>query len=320
MEPPSPAAWPGARSAAEDSSSSVSSMTSSEDELSTSASIITRNCTVCFANIASAADVFEHPTLHVLLCATCHEQVSAAVALFGADGSEDLCTWCGDGGDLLLCDHCPRAFCDACITQSLGVQYCSAAMSAPDWECVVCDPSLLDAQRRFLTDTREQLALQADGLADNTIFVAEDVDDDVGRQRLIDRLVAVEAELEEAANSLEDEATQRIRRELVAEMQTLAPKSGSTDIEAAADAELRTYIDLWTEKHDALADAAAELRDQCDAAGIDLALFYRCWDPKAKALATTTALQRTSRLGAPSSAEVRTALDVAICLICFRRR
>lgn len=44
------------------------------------------------------------------------------------DENEDVCTECGDGGDLLLCDGCPRAFHTDCVGESRipkGNWYCS---------------------------------------------------------------------------------------------------------------------------------------------------------------------------------------------------
>ncbi|KAF3784413.1 Increased DNA methylation 1 [Nymphaea thermarum] len=45
-----------------------------------------------------------------------------------ANDNDDLCTICGDGGDLLLCDGCPRAFHTECVALSCiprGNWYCS---------------------------------------------------------------------------------------------------------------------------------------------------------------------------------------------------
>lgn len=33
---------------------------------------------------------------------------------------DEQCRWCGDGGDLLLCDSCNNAFCKGCIRRNLG--------------------------------------------------------------------------------------------------------------------------------------------------------------------------------------------------------
>ena len=37
------------------------------------------------------------------------------VFTIGEDNHEDYCTLCGDGGDLVLCDKCPRSFCKVCL-------------------------------------------------------------------------------------------------------------------------------------------------------------------------------------------------------------
>ncbi|XP_078439998.1 uncharacterized protein LOC144710182 [Wolffia australiana] len=49
---------------------------------------------------------------------------------FSSSESDDLCRICGDGGDLLLCDICPRAYHKECV----GV----ASVPAGDWYCPCC--------------------------------------------------------------------------------------------------------------------------------------------------------------------------------------
>ena len=36
-----------------------------------------------------------------------------------ADGFDNQCTWCGEGGNLLICDYCVSAFCKKCIRVSI---------------------------------------------------------------------------------------------------------------------------------------------------------------------------------------------------------
>ncbi|KAM7528022.1 hypothetical protein LguiB_031432 [Lonicera macranthoides] len=46
---------------------------------------------------------------------------------FSADENDDLCSICADGGDLLLCDNCPRAFHPECVSLPFipqGTWYC----------------------------------------------------------------------------------------------------------------------------------------------------------------------------------------------------
>jgi len=48
------------------------------------------------------------------------------------DGNRDYCNVCKNGGDLLCCDHCPRAFHLACIGQTAD------ELPPGEWHCERC--------------------------------------------------------------------------------------------------------------------------------------------------------------------------------------
>ena len=84
--------------------------------------------------------VVRHPHLGV--------PISREAAKFYGDGdwvsSEDgdeYCRFCGQGGDILLCDKCPNAFCKKCLTKNLGARALREITKAEEWSCLVCDPS-----------------------------------------------------------------------------------------------------------------------------------------------------------------------------------
>ncbi len=55
------------------------------------------------------------------------------------DGSDKYCRWCGNGGELICCDVCPKAFCKRCLQRNLGRKFFSNITSAEDWKCLACD-------------------------------------------------------------------------------------------------------------------------------------------------------------------------------------
>ena len=65
---------------------------------------------------------------------------------FGRDeqGIEEFCTWCGDGGNLVCCDFCEKAYCKHCIKRNLGKPFLKTLLEATEdvkWKCFHCDQS-----------------------------------------------------------------------------------------------------------------------------------------------------------------------------------
>ncbi|XP_072040864.1 LOW QUALITY PROTEIN: uncharacterized protein [Amphiura filiformis] len=111
----------------------------------------TYKCTSCHEqlNHNNPKHVFKHKLLGVLLCRQCHKYLSSGNFDIDDEGSEDQCTWCGEGGNLICCDSCPKAFCRSCIKTNLGRAEISEILADEEeqWLCYVCNPaSLADLQ------------------------------------------------------------------------------------------------------------------------------------------------------------------------------
>jgi len=49
--------------------------------------------------------------------------------------------WCGQGGNILLCDNCTSSLCEGCLFKNLGRKYLRDAKTTDNWKCLLCDPS-----------------------------------------------------------------------------------------------------------------------------------------------------------------------------------
>ncbi|KAH8064428.1 histone-lysine N-methyltransferase [Aureococcus anophagefferens] len=58
-------------------------------------------------------------------------------------GHEIFCRLCGNGGDLFLCDACPRGLCVDCVGRTLGPSYAAREGSDAEWRCFECDEKKL---------------------------------------------------------------------------------------------------------------------------------------------------------------------------------
>lgn len=103
-------------------------------------------CTACNNQIGttSASDALEHPVLKVLICRKCHKWYSSAEIVRGADGKDEQCRWCSEGGDLVCCDFCHNSICKGCIRRNLGRKSLMDILNTDEdskWSCYVCDPA-----------------------------------------------------------------------------------------------------------------------------------------------------------------------------------
>ncbi|XP_048589245.1 transcriptional regulator ATRX isoform X2 [Nematostella vectensis] len=114
-------------------------------------------CTACGRHInPSHGKILRHPTLNVLVCKKCNQYYNSGPFTRDEYGIEEQCRWCGDGGALICCDKCEKAFCQPCIKRNCGKAYLKEVMNAPDdyhWNCFSCKlnnplPAVAQLQKR----------------------------------------------------------------------------------------------------------------------------------------------------------------------------
>jgi len=100
-------------------------------------------CTVCSKNvdpvIGSMKGVLRHPHIGTAQCRTCRQFYGDGDWPRTEDGDE-YCRMCAQGGDILLCDKCPNAFCKKCLGRNLGGRALREITKSEEWSCLLCDP------------------------------------------------------------------------------------------------------------------------------------------------------------------------------------
>lgn len=80
-------------------------------------------------------------------------------------GVEEFCRWCADGGDLICCDFCEKAFCKKCIKRNLGNSALRELLAADEndkWSCFCCDPAPISAIIRLCNRVMRMLDEEKD--------------------------------------------------------------------------------------------------------------------------------------------------------------
>lgn len=114
-------------------------------------------CTACgVEKDCTFHKLYAHPVLNVLLCDTCEKFYHAGDFTKDSEGYDEQCRWCGQGGNLLMCDspNCTYSFCNFCIKRNFSPQIFADILAKETWKCFCCDKSQLlihvDECRRFV--------------------------------------------------------------------------------------------------------------------------------------------------------------------------
>ena len=84
--------------------------------------------------------VLRHPHIGTAQCRTCRQFYGDGDWPRTEDGDE-YCRMCAQGGDILLCDKCPNAFCKKCLGRNLGGRALREITKSEEWSCLLCDPT-----------------------------------------------------------------------------------------------------------------------------------------------------------------------------------
>jgi len=131
------------------------------------------HCTACNKNLnVRRRKICKHPKLHVLLCKVCLKFINTSKFNRDDIGIEESCTWCGDGGNLVCCDFCEKAYCKHCIKRNVGKEFFEALVKAPDtvkWKCFSCDQTQIesfvkecDIIMKFIKEQRQNDSISID--------------------------------------------------------------------------------------------------------------------------------------------------------------
>jgi len=123
----------------------------------------TIKCTVCneCLNFKVSGQIQRHPELGVILCNKCRKNYGKGGWDRDPDGNDEFCRWCSQGGQIYLCDFCPKAFCNNCLKWNLGRKYVKSIEEEEKWKCLVCNPSSIRTQRADYWGIHQYIKLKA---------------------------------------------------------------------------------------------------------------------------------------------------------------
>lgn len=108
--------------------------------------VIAPECTSCGSDVILRPfqrRMLVHPYLKTAICRQCHEFYHSDTFGVDEEGSQIYCIWCGEGGELIYCDKCDKAFCTDCIKRNFGKKVKDEILAMSNWECLVCVPDMV---------------------------------------------------------------------------------------------------------------------------------------------------------------------------------
>lgn len=215
-----------------------------------------------------------HPLLKVPICCVCADQVLAVEQQLVTTANKEEateCSGCGRDQDdveaLLLCDECPRGFCDTCVAcaHGGGTEGRNAATllqeSDAKWSCPCCQPptplQTLQAHMERVAVSKEQ--------QDTKPRTTEDI---------ALELYKVELERKECEQVQSPQVVEQKRAEFRAELLQSMASCPMEDIDEAVEQDLEEWKQMWADHDVRLLDRAAPLQEEIELRGENLAGCY----------------------------------------------
>ncbi|KAG8513720.1 LOW QUALITY PROTEIN: DNA (cytosine-5)-methyltransferase 3-like, partial [Galemys pyrenaicus] len=84
----------------------------------------------------------QHPLFEGGMCAPCKDRYLDSLFLYDDDGYQALCSVCGAGEKLLVCESpdCTRCYCFECVDALVGPGTAGRAQATSSWVCFLCLP------------------------------------------------------------------------------------------------------------------------------------------------------------------------------------
>ena len=249
-----------------------------------------------------------HPLLQVPICSVCSQQV-AAVALKMEDNQNnnnnndhddhddddensvlnDYCSGCGLHQDsidddmqlLLLCDTCPRAFCETCVAQSLGggrmgmlaVQQLIRNDTTDDWQCPCCKtPVSLQTLQSHLEQQLQQQQQQqhppvvqttTTGTTTTTTTTAAATQRRT-KEDIMAELAAVEEKKKECELWEQPDYLQSVKDQVRQELERSNSFHNQEELQASVEEEMKRLQDSVQRHEMRLSDMVASLQDELE--------------------------------------------------------
>jgi hypothetical protein len=229
-------------------------------------------CTLCDHDLNNSVYlVCTHPFLQVPICILCSDELNEN----NDDDINDICSWCFDGGELLICDdgnNCNHSFCSSCIEKYLGIDVLNNIKSNDNWNCFVCNNKQLIDYKEALEYSLKQ-SIYTDITPTN--YEDTDDDDDEGNNNndsnnkeldyLIEqnkhRLVVILEEQKLAAEMIEDDSIynkrQQIRDEIAINNNNI--NKSNDEIQVEVNEEIDIFISNWVRHIDILSRQESDL-------------------------------------------------------------
>ena len=140
-----------------------------------------------------------------------------------------------------------------------------------EWSCFACDELPLDSMQKALEDFQghnEELESRGTGSG-------EDSEDADRTQCIVDELVVLEGEIEDAQEALEAEAVEQFEADVREGYQQSGEHPHEEGLSAAVAQDLERYRFDWEDRLRMLLDRQTPLQDRAEAAGVNIMSLYR---------------------------------------------